>query len=116
MTAISTYSVLSRLDASYIPAVVVDAGRRCDAYCVFTSPGTVHWHHRGDPTRNYRVSCTGGKPVGCTCDGFRHRAKCRHMSGTVTLIESGELTPPADERDAPAGWMRTTEVTEQTMW
>ncbi len=75
--------VMARLDRAYIPAVLVTEGKKADAYTVFTSPGAVHWQHRAGGGRNYRVTCVAGRPLECTCDGFKFRGACLHTAASV---------------------------------
>lgn len=104
--------VAERLYPDWIRVVTYgepDAG----AYEVFgESPTSVRWTRIGQPERAYRVRCVGGKPVGCSCPGFRYGGKCRHTTILAGLLARGQFVLPASEpaADVPDGWLHTTEV------
>jgi len=104
-----TLRIAHRLDREYLPAVIVTEGRKCDAYCVVATAGSVRWSNRADVSRSYTVTCSGQTPVACTCDGWKYRHTCKHTAATRKLIELGELAVPAAD-DRPAGWCVATEV------
>jgi len=95
-------------DGSESVAVRVRVGKDTDLYTVSRDLDSceVVWSHNTQPERSYTVTCTvAGVPFACTCPGKTYRGgECRHMAGTVVLIESGRLDNGPTADDYPEGW------------